>query len=257
MIKIKNLYHSYEKKEILKDINLEIKKGETVVILGSSGAGKSTLLKCINNLIFPLPKGEILINNKDVIKMKGSELNSLHKDIGFIFQNFGLLNTMTVMDAVLIGRLGYNSSIKTFFNIFTEEDKRIALENIKRVALEDYTYKKIGKLSGGEKQRVGIARALSQEPKIMLADEPVSNLDPKLMIEIMDLIKGICKEDKLTLIVNLHFVELAKRYADRLIGLKDGVIVFNGTPKELTEKEIKRIYGKTKEGLFYDEKTGL
>jgi len=251
-IEIKNLYYRYSnsKEYVLKNINLEIEKGESIAILGASGAGKSTLLRCINRLVYPKPeKGEILINGIDIIRKRKKELCNLRKKIGTIFQNFSVIDTISVMDCVLAGRLSYNNSLKSFLKIFSEKDKEIVLQNIRRVGLEKYSNKWVGHLSGGEKQRVGIARALSQQPEIILADEPVSNLDPRLMLEIMELIKNICKEDNLTLVCNLHFVGLAKKYADRIIGLKEGRIIFDGTPLELTKEKIEEIYGK-KEDKF-------
>lgn len=246
-ISVRNLYYSYGKNaEVLKDINLDIEKGETVIILGSSGVGKSTLLRCINRLIEPEPKsGKIFINGNNILKTEKKELHKIRRKIGMIFQGFNIINTIPVINAVLAGRLAYNNTLKSFFNVFSSEDYKIAMHNLERVGIEKYANRWVGHLSGGEKQRVGIARALSQQPEIILADEPVSNLDFRLMGEIMDLIKNVCDEDNLTLVANLHLIELAKKHADRIIGMHNGMIVFNDIPSRLTKQKIEEIYGRT------------
>src|SRR3989344_508198 len=232
MIKIENLTHRYKnrKEDALNNIDLHIKHGESVVLIGSSGAGKSTFLKCINRLVDP-DSGRI--------------------NIGMIFQHFNLHERETILKNVLNGRLSYNNTFKTILGKFSKEDYEIARNNIKRVGLEEYENERVAYLSGGEKQRVGIARALSQEPKIILADEPVSSLDPKLMREIMDLLKKICEEESITLVSSLHFLDFAKRYATRVIGMRDGKIVFDDKPEELTEQNIVEIYGKTRDWYMY------
>ena len=251
-IKIKNLFHQYdEKKErVLQNINLEIKEGETVVILGSSGVGKSTLLRCINRLIEPT-SGEIFVYGENILKQPSRKVCEIRKKIGMVFQEFNLVNRTKVIDAVLCGRLGYNNVFRSFFGMFKPSDYEIALDSLKRVGMEKYAYEKVGNLSGGQKQRVGIARALAQNPKIILADEPVSNLDARLMVDIMNLLKKICENDGITLVANLHFIELAKKFADRIIGLRNGKIVVDSDPAELTEDKIIKIYGKTKEWELY------
>lgn len=246
MIKIKNLTHTYEKRdeEAVRDINLHIKKGESVVILGSSGSGKSTLFRCITRLIEP-SSGAILINDEDILNCSLKKAVNLRGKIGMIFQNFNLLEGETVLTNVLNGRLKYNNFLNALIGKFSKKDYVVARKNLKKVGLEEYEDEVASKLSGGQKQRVAIARALSQEPEIILADEPVSNLDPRLMGEIMDLLKKICDEEGITLVTNLHFLEFAKKYGSRLIGMKDGAIVFDGKPKELTKKRMIDIYGKT------------
>ena len=252
-IDIKNLYYNYDNNNhVLKDINLEVERGETIVILGSSGVGKSTLFRCMTRLTNPEPtKGKIIIDNRDVLSATKREMLDIRKDIGVIHQGFGLHNIHSAIEGVLCGRLAHNRNLKSIMGIFQNEDYRIAAKNLKRVGLEKYTNGRIGNLSGGQKQRVGIARALSQEPKIILADEPVSNLDPRLMVEVMDLIKKICKEDNLTLIANLHIIKLAKRYADRIVGMRDGKIVFNDITEKLDDQAIEKIYGKTEENTIF------
>lgn len=247
MIKIENLTHIYENStegEAIKDINLHIKRGENVAIIGSSGSGKSTLLKCLNRLIEPT-SGSILIEEEDIVNCSKKEAERIRGKIGMIFQNFNLLERESVFNNVLNGRLRYNKSWSTVFKRFSEEDYRVVNENIVKMGLLVYRKKKVADLSGGQKQRVAIARALSQKPSVMLADEPVSNLDPKLMMEIMDLLKSICEEKGITLITSLHFIDFAKRYCSRVIGMKNGRIVFDGKFDRLTKKKLSEIYGES------------
>lgn len=257
MLKINNLSHTYNgrKEKALNNISLHIKKGESLVIIGSSGSGKSTLLKCINRLIEPT-SGTVLIKGEDIIACNIKKANSIRGKIGMIFQNFNLLERETVLKNVLNGRLRYNTAFRIIFGKFSEEDYRVAKENLEIVGLEKYGDERVNNLSGGQKQRVAIARALSQNPEIILADEPVSSLDPKLMKEIMDLLKSVCVEKGITLITSLHFLEFAKRYGSRIIGMRDGRLVFDGRPDDLTEKEMIDIYGKAKDRYLY-EKMGL
>ncbi len=257
MIKIENLSHTYKNRneEAVKNIDLHIKKGESVVIIGSSGSGKSTLLKCINRLIEPT-SGKVFIDTEDIINCPIKKAEKIRGKIGMIFQNFNLIERETVFNNVLNGRLRFNSSLKTVLGRFSKEDYSIAEENIERAGLYEYKNERVSNLSGGQKQRVAIARALSQEPDIILADEPVSNLDPKLMKEVMDLLKSICVEKGITLFSSLHFLDFAKRYGSRIIGMRNGGIVFDGNPEELTEKDIVDIYGKTKDWYLYG-KTGF
>jgi phosphonate transport system ATP-binding protein len=257
MIKIENLSHTYRNRneEAVKNVNLHIEKGESVVIIGSSGSGKSTLLKCINRLVEPT-SGKISIEGKDIIRCPIKKAEKIRGKIGMIFQNFNLIERETVFNNVLNGRLRFNSSLKIVFGRFSKEDYSISEESIRRVGLYEYKNERISDLSGGQKQRVAIARALSQEPDIILADEPVSNLDPKLMKEVMDLLRGICVEKGITLVSSLHFLDFAKRYGSRIIGMRKGGVVFDGKPEELTEKDIVDIYGKTKDWYLYG-KTGF
>ncbi|MFH1462600.1 MAG: phosphonate ABC transporter ATP-binding protein [bacterium] len=257
MIKIENLTHQYQDsgKEAVKNITLHIDKGESLVLVGPSGSGKSTLLKSINRLIEPL-SGDVFIDNENILKASQREVHKIRGKIGMIFQNFNLIERENVFKNVMNGRLRYSSNLNTLLGRTSEEDCSIVQECLKTVGLEQYANKRAADLSGGEKQRVAIARALSQKPDIILADEPVSNLDPKLMKEIMDLLKNICAEKKITLVASLHFLDFAKRYGSRIIGLRDGEIVFGGKPEELTEKDIVDIYGKTKDWYLYG-KTGF
>jgi phosphonate transport system ATP-binding protein len=246
MIKIENLNHTYANKSerSLKNINLHIKKGESVVILGSSGSGKSTLFKAINRLIEPA-SGKVYIADKDILNIHPKNATPLRGKIGMIFQQFNLVERESVLKNTLNGRLRYNSTFNTLIGKFSKEDHTIALECLKMVGLEGYEHERACNLSGGQKQRVAIARTLAQKPDIILADEPISSLDPKLMKEILDILKDVCIEKQITLITSLHFFDFAKKYGSRIIGIKDGEIVFDGKPKELTEKNVIKIYGET------------
>lgn len=239
MIRIQDLNHTYKNRtdEALKNINLHIKKGENVFLLGASGSGKSTLLKCINRLIEP-NSGNIFIEEENILASNPNKTIQIRKKIGTIFQEFNLIERDTVLKNVLNGRLGYTSTMNTFLNKFKKEDYEIVEENLKDVGLFDLRFERVCNLSGGQKQRVAIARALSQKPKIILADEPVSNLDPKLMSEILDLLLKICKEREITLITSLHFVDLVKKYASRVIGISEGSIIFDNTIEEWEDNEI-------------------
>ncbi|MFH2021113.1 MAG: phosphonate ABC transporter ATP-binding protein [archaeon] len=257
MIKIKKLTHTYRNRddEAVKNINLHIKKGENVVIIGSSGSGKSTLMKCINRLIEPT-SGVIIIGGENITSSTPKQAEKIRGRIGMIFQNFNLVERETVLENVLNGCLRHNNQFDSILGRFSKQSHAIAMENILIVGLNGFEDERVNSLSGGQKQRVAIARALSQKPDVILADEPVSNLDPKLMKEILDLLKKICDEKRITLVASLHFLDLAKKYGKRIIGMRDGRIVFDGTPDNLTEKDIVDIYGKTKDWYLYG-KTGF
>ena len=253
MIIIENLSHRYRTRSdnAIDDINLNVNKGEILVILGSSGSGKSTLLKCINRLIEP-DYGKIYIGGNNILNTSVSKTEELRRGMGMVFQQFNLIERNTVFENVITGRLGHTTTLKSILGIFSADDNNIVLNCLNRVTLHDYAYEQVRNLSGGQKQRTGIARALAQEPYIILADEPVSALDPKLMNEIMDLLQKICTEDGITLIVSLHFLELARKYATRIIGMNNGKIVFNGYPEELDEESIINIYGKSRDWRLRD-----
>jgi len=246
MIKIKNLNHRYknEKEGALKKINLHIKEGDKVTIIGSSGSGKSTLLKCINRLIEPT-SGEILVDNLNVLKANKENLKNIRRSIGIIFQEFNLIERDTVLKNVLNGRLGHTGTIRSCLGLFKEEDYKKANKALRDVGLSKAKNKRVSNLSGGQKQRVAIARVLVQEPKVILADEPVSNLDPRLREDILKLLNKLCIQKNITLVTSLHFVNFTKDYFTRLIGIKRGKIIFDGKPEELTEEKFIEIYGKT------------
>ncbi|MFZ8847501.1 MAG: phosphonate ABC transporter ATP-binding protein, partial [Candidatus Hydrothermia bacterium] len=205
----------------LKNINLQINDGEFVIIIGPSGAGKSTLIRTINGFV-KISEGELIVNGKNIKNLNEKELRILRREIGMIFQNFNLVKRISVLRNVLIGRLGYISTIKSIFNLFSKEDIELAFENLRRVGIEDKAYVRADQLSGGQQQRVAIARALTQKPKIILADEPVASLDPPTAKVVMDYLKQFNKELGITTIINLHDIDLVMEYGKRVIGLRNG-----------------------------------
>src|SRR5699024_324398 len=225
----------------LNNINLNIKQGEFVVIVGLSGAGKSTLLRSINQL-HDITEGEIIVNEKEITRAKGKELYNIRRDVGMIFQNFNLIRRSSVMRNVLSGRVGYHSTLRMVLGLFPQEDKEIAHEALERVGLSEKAYVRADELSGGQQQRVSIARALAQKAKVILADEPVASLDPLTTKKVMDDLAHINKELNITMVVNLHSVELAKEYATRIIGLRAGEVVFDGPVVEATDDMFTDIY---------------
>ncbi|QED46185.1 phosphonate ABC transporter ATP-binding protein [Cytobacillus dafuensis] len=227
----------------LNNINLKIEEGEFVVIVGLSGAGKSTLLRSINRLI-EISDGEILIEGKSITKAKGSELRRIRRDIGMIFQSFNLVKRSSVLRNVLSGRVGYHSTLRTILGLFPKEDVNLAFDALERVNILEKAYSRATELSGGQQQRVSIARALAQEAKIILADEPVASLDPLTTKQVMNDLKRINQELGITTIVNLHFIDLAREYATRIIGLRAGEVVFDGPVSEATDEKFSEIYGR-------------
>ncbi len=253
ILEIKNLHKSYgNNTQVLRGINLQIEGGEFVCIIGLSGSGKSTLLRCINRLIEG-SSGEILIPSVltglaaggaklDVLTLKPAGLRLLRRKIGMVFQQFNIVKRLSVIENVLSGGLGYQPGLRSTLRIFSREEKRQALTNLKRVGLLDHAYKRADQLSGGEQQRVAIARTLMQQPAIVLADEPVSSLDPRLSRVVLDILKRVCREDGITALVSLHTLELTREYADRVVGLKQGQIFFDGAVGELTDSIVDSIY---------------
>jgi phosphonate transport system ATP-binding protein len=226
----------------LKDVSFEVPDGQFLVIIGLSGSGKSTLLRCINRLIEPTD-GRIVWNGLDVTAATDEELRLIRRRIGMIFQHFNLVKRAPVMTNVLSGRLGYTNPMWSFMNHFSAQDKRKALEKLDRVGIREKAYIRADQLSGGQQQRVGIARALMQEPELMLADEPVASLDPATSHSVMKYLEALNKEDGITIMCSLHFLSLARTYADRIIALKGGVMEFDGHPREIDERRFKDIYG--------------
>jgi len=253
ILEIKNLHKTYgNNTQVLRGINLQIEQGEFVCIIGLSGSGKSTLLRCINRLIEG-SSGEILIPRvlagsaddsakADVLTLKPARLRLLRRKIGMVFQQFNIVKRLSVIENVLSGGLGYQPGLRSALRIFSREEKRQALTNLKRVGLLDHAYKRADQLSGGEQQRVAIARTLMQQPAIVLADEPVSSLDPSLSRVVLDILKRVCREDGITALVSLHTLELTREYADRVVGLKQGQIFFDGAVGELTDIIVDSIY---------------
>lgn len=227
----------------LDNVNLEINKGEFIVIVGLSGAGKSTLLRSINRL-HEISSGDISIDGVSITQAKGNKLLMMRRNIGMIFQSFNLVKRSSVIRNVLSGRVGYHPTWKMVLGLFPKKDKQIALEALDRVNIVEKAYSRANELSGGQQQRVSIARALAQEPKIILADEPVASLDPLTTKQVMDDLKRINQELGITIIVNLHFVDLAREYATRIIGLRAGKVVFDGPVEQATDNAFSHIYGK-------------
>ncbi|TDM10476.1 phosphonate ABC transporter ATP-binding protein [Macrococcus lamae] len=237
----------------LDHVNLQVSQGEFVVIVGLSGAGKSTLLRSINRL-HEISSGDISIDGESITQAKGNKLLMMRRNIGMIFQSFNLVKRSSVIRNVLSGRVGYHPTWKMVLGLFPKQDKQIALEALDRVNIVEKAYSRADELSGGQQQRVSIARALAQEPKIILADEPVASLDPLTTKQVMDDLLRINKDLGITIIVNLHFVDLAREYATRIIGLQAGRVVFDGPVEQATDDAFSRIYGRE---IKDDEKTGV
>jgi phosphonate transport system ATP-binding protein len=228
----------------LNDLSLTIEDGEFAVVVGLSGAGKSTLIRAINGLV-PLTRGQLEVNGKRVDGMGRRDLRMLRSDIGMIFQSFNLVKRTTVLNNVLMGRLHATPTWRSLLGLFRAEDKEIALQALERVEIVEKTYVRASNLSGGQQQRVSVARALAQEPRVLLADEPVASLDPPTANAVMRDLQRINRELGITTIVNLHFLDLAKRFGNRIIGLRRGEVVFDGTGEQANEEVFEDIYGRS------------
>lgn len=226
----------------LRSIDLTIKSGEFISVIGPSGAGKSTFLRSINCLN-RISEGKIFLEREEITKKRGKQLRLARRSVGMIFQNYNLVYRLSVLQNVLHGRLGYKQGIRGLFGNYTEEEKLEAIDLIEELGLKDYIYARASELSGGQKQRVGIARAIMQNPKLLLCDEPIASLDPSSAKVTMELLQEMTSKRNITCIANLHQVDIAKKYSTRIIGLKDGDIVFDGAPEELTANRIAQIYG--------------
>lgn len=242
MIKIENLsvvYH--EKVKAVRDLSLNVECGEMIGIIGQSGSGKSSLIKAINLLVKP-QSGSICIDEIDLVKLKNKALRKKRREMGFIFQDYNLVDQLSVLENVLMGRLGYKSSLQSVLGVFNDEDFNIALDALSQVGLDDKVYARGDQLSGGQKQRVAIAKALAQKPKIILADEPVASLDRQSALTVMNYFKKINEKSKITILINLHDVELSKQYCHRLIGLKEGQLIFNCKVGEVNDQQLHDLY---------------
>ena len=229
--------------QALNNVTLDIEEGDFVIIVGMSGAGKSTLLRTVNNLVKPT-EGEVIVDSRNVTTASKKELKEIRSDIGMIFQTFNLVNRSSVLKNVLTGRLSQVSTLRSVFGLWPNEDKDIAFESLNKVEILEKAYVRGSNLSGGQQQRVGIARALAQKPKVMLADEPVASLDPITSRVFMKYLKQINQELGITTIVNLHFLDLAKEFGERLIGLKDGELVYDGKVNDVSDQDFENIYGR-------------
>ena len=242
LLSIKNVSKKYNNgTNALKNISFDVEKGEFISIIGSSGSGKSTLLRSINKMI-DISQGSILFESKNIENLKKTQIELVRREIGMIFQSYNLVERLTVIENVLHGRLGYKSVIAGILGIYSEEEKKEAFNFLEKVNMTKYAYRKCNELSGGQKQRVGIARAIMQKPKLLLCDEPIASLDPKTAENIMDYLKKIVSELKITCIVNLHQVDIAKKYSDRVIALNKGEKIFDDKTERLTDDIIEFIY---------------
>ena len=247
MLRIEHLTKVYDDgTRALDNVSFEVPDGQFLVIIGLSGSGKSTLLRCVNRLIEPT-EGRVVWGDADITAASQEELRLIRRKIGMIFQHFNLVKRSQVITNVLAGRLGYTNPALSLVNRFSKEDVELALRNLGRVGIADQAYKRADELSGGQQQRVGIARALMQDPELMLVDEPVSALDPATSHSIMRYIKELNETDGVTIVCSLHFLSLSRAYADRIIALKDGQMVFDGSPAEIDDVRFREIYGEEAE----------
>ena len=243
MLEVRHLSKAYvADRLVLTDINLEIAARGIAAVIGPSGTGKSTLIRCINRLVEPT-EGEILFDGQDLVTLDRRALRLARRHIGMVFQEYNLVERLTVMENLLSGRLGYVSAWRAWRRKFPKDDVRKAFELLDVVGLSGFAHRRADALSGGQRQRVGIARAVMQDPKVLLADEPTSSLDPKTSVEIMQLLADVARSREIPVLINMHAVELAKRFADRIVGMAGGRIVFDGPPAKLSDDILKQIYG--------------
>ena len=233
----------------LRGISFDVNEGEFISVIGPSGSGKSTLLRAINRLI-PISGGRIMFDGVSVAEQRGQGLRQIRRKAGMIFQNYNLVYSLSVLQNVLCGRLGYMKGLKGVFGLYSEEDKKKAIELLEELGLEEFMYNRASDLSGGQKQRVGIARAVIQDPRLLLCDEPIASLDPSSAKTIMDLLREMAGRRNIACIVNLHQLDVALRYSTRIIGLSRGEIIFDGPPSELDDDTIECIYGTSRENLM-------
>jgi phosphonate transport system ATP-binding protein len=242
LLEIENLTKYYRDVRALSGVSFEVKRGEFVAVIGPSGSGKTTLVRCINRLI-DASDGSIRFDKKDMRALQGPELRHARARIGMIFQHYNLVTRLTVIENVLHGRLGYKSAVAGILGLYTEQEKAKAVEVLELLGLEDHVYRRCDQLSGGQKQRVGIARALVQDPRMILCDEPIASLDPGSAKIIMDYLRRIQRDMDITIVVNIHQVDVARKYAERILGFNRGHLVFDGKPEKLDRETIRDIYG--------------
>jgi len=261
MLEVNGLTKIYDDGTVaLRDVSFSVDEGEFLVIIGLSGSGKSTLLRCINRLIDPT-EGRILWDGIDITTADSQQLRHIRRKIGMIFQHFNLVKRSNVLNNVLSGRLGYVNPLASALYRFPAKDRQMAMEALKKVGIANQAKKRADELSGGQQQRVGIARALMQQPKMILADEPVASLDPVLAHTILGYLEKMNQEEGITVLCSLHYLDLVQRYATRVIGLREGQIVYRGSREEIrrmTDEEFKEIYGEEAERVSagYKEKNG-
>jgi len=247
MLQVQNLTKIYDGGVLaLDEVSFDVPKGQFLAVIGLSGSGKSTLLRCINRLIDPTG-GKILWNDYDISAATQDDMRSVRRKIGMVFQHFNLVQRSPVITNVLAGRLGYVNPFWSLINRFPKADLEKAMRELERVGIADKAYARADELSGGQQQRVGIARAMMQDPDMILADEPVASLDPVLAHSIMQYLEKINHEEGVTVMCSLHFLDLVHRYADRVVALNQGKVVFDGLPKEIDDVKFKEIYGREAE----------
>jgi len=246
MFEVKNLTKIYDDGTVaLRDVSFEVADGDFLIIIGLSGSGKSTLLRCINRLIEPT-EGQIVWDGVDITVAEPTQLREIRRQIGMIFQQFNLVKRSNVITNVLSGRLGYVNPWSSLLHHFPAEDREMAMAALERVGIADQAHKRADELSGGQQQRVGIARALMQQPRMILADEPVASLDPVLAHSILGYLEQLNQEEGISILCSLHYLDLVQQYATRVIGLRDGRIVYRGSRediRQMTDLEFKEIYG--------------
>ena len=242
MFQMKNVSRHFGKKIAIDNVSFEIPSGQMVGIIGRSGAGKSTLLRMINRLAEPT-SGSIFFDGQEVSSLNGAALRRWQRDCAMIFQQFNLVPRLDVLTNVLLGRLNHRSTLLSIMNIFTREERIMAIAALERLGIEQSALQQAGTLSGGQQQRVAIARALTQQPKVMLADEPIASLDPLNAKIVMDALRDINEKDGITVITNLHTLDTARHYCDRIIGMAAGKVVFDGGPNDLNSDAVQTIYG--------------
>ena len=254
MIEFRNVVKTYPGDvKALQGVTCTIEQGEFVAVIGLSGAGKSTFIRCINQM-HTITSGELIVNGFDVSQLKGNDLRQFRRKIGMVFQSFNLVKRTTVIKNVLTARVADMPLWKSILGLYTKEDKILALTALDNVGILDKAYKRADTLSGGQAQRVALARCLAQKPDIILADEPVASLDPLTSQQVMEDFVKINKEFNITVVANMHHVDIAKKYANRIIGIKAGKIVFDGPSASITNDDLTNIYGRR---LQHDELMGV
>jgi len=248
VLSVRGLRKEYERgKPVLADISLDFPARGVVAIIGPSGTGKSTLIRCINRLVEPTA-GQVLLGGTDLTKLRGAALRAARREIGMVFQEYNLVERLSVIENLLCGRLGYVPLWRVWTRRYPDADIARAFALLDRVGLGDFATRRADALSGGQRQRVGIARAVMQSPRLLLADEPTSSLDPRTSVEIMELMRDLAAERDIPVIINIHDVALARRFADRIVGMAGGAVVYDGPPGGLTDAHLTTIYGRGKSG---------